>query len=447
LNKNKEDKFLKLGSGEFFYFFSFIILLAFSAFFSGSETAYFSLSPAQLEKFKKSKNPAANRVNRLMAWPRQLLITIVIGNTMVNIAIASLAAILMTNLGRKLDFNEILVILVDVLIVTFVILILSEILPKVIAVRSAETFSQRSSFILSIFYYAFYPVTYSLSRFTQFMQHQTGFSEDKTFLTEEELRTLAEVGEEKGTLHKDEKEMIHSIFEFGETTVKEIMVPRTDMVVISTDTTLSQLMELVKTKLHSRIPVFKDRLENVIGILYVKDLLPTLTKRRRERINLEKLVRPAYFVPEQKKIDELLKEFQEQHIHMALVVDEYGGISGLVTLEDIIEEIVGEIQDEYDKEMPLYKILDERTYIVDGRMQLDEVNEELGLNLPTEEGVETISGFILKLLGALPKEKQEVMYEDKRFIVEKINRNRILKVRIEISEPIEKTPESDEQNS
>jgi len=172
-----------------------------------------------------------------------------------------------------------------------------------------------------------------------------------------------------------------------------------------------------------------------------------LTKRRRERINLEKLVRPAYFVPEQKKIDELLKEFQEQHIHMALVVDEYGGISGLVTLEDIIEEIVGEIQDEYDKEMPLYKILDERTYIVDGRMQLDEVNEELGLNLPTEEGVETISGFILKLLGALPKEKQEVMYEDKRFIVEKINRNRILKVRIEISEPIEKTPESDEQNS
>jgi len=152
-------------------------------------------------------------------------------------------------------------------------------------------------------------------------------------------------------------------------------------------------------------------------------------------------------VPEQKKIDELLKEFQEQHIHMALVVDEYGGISGLVTLEDIIEEIVGEIQDEYDKEMPLYKILDERTYIVDGRMQLDEVNEELGLNLPTEEGVETISGFILKLLGALPKEKQEVMYEDKRFIVEKINRNRILKVRIEISEPIEKTPESDEQNS
>ncbi len=413
------------------YFLIFVALLIASAFFSGSETAFFSLTPAQIDKFKNSSSRAEQRVSQLLKGPRQLLITIVLGNTMVNITIASLAAILTTRLSSTLGLNKNLIILIDVVIVTFVILILSEIMPKVIAVRNPEAFSRRNSLLLALFFYLFYPVSYLLSRFTRFLQSHTGFSEDKTLLTEEELKTLAEVGEEQGTLQKDEKEMIHSIFEFGETTVKEIMVPRTDMVIVDYNTTLSELMKLVKKKLHSRIPVYKNRIDNIIGILYVKDLLPYLSKRKREKIDLEKMVRPAYFVPEQKKIDELLREFQEEHIHMALVVDEYGGVSGLVTLEDIIEEIVGEIQDEYDKEPPLFEKIDDATFLVDGRMPLEEVNEELGLDLPTEEGVETISGFILNMLGSLPREKERVSYHGHRFIVEKINRNRILKVRIE----------------
>ncbi len=415
----------------FIFFFVFIILLVFSAFFSGSETAYFSLTPAQLEKFKISTNHSERRVSKLMGWPRQLLITIVIGNTVVNITIASLAAILTSDLSHMIGFNQNIVILLDVLVVTFVILIVSEILPKVVAVRNSETFSIRTSLILSFVFYLLYPLSYALARFTHFLQVHSGFSEEKILLTEDELKTLAEVGEEQGTLQKDEKEMIHSIFEFGETSVREIMIPRTDMVIVDTTTTLTQLMQLVKTKLHSRIPVFKNKIDNIIGILYVKDLLPYLSKRKRERIDLERLARPAYFVPEQKKIDELLREFQEEHIHMAVVVDEYGGISGLVTLEDIIEEIVGEIQDEYDKELPLYKKMDERTFVIDGRMSVEEVNEELGLNLPTEEGIETISGFILNILGSLPTENQEVTYHDYKFTVEKINRNRILRVRVE----------------
>lgn len=366
-----------------------------------------------------------------MGWPRQLLITIVIGNTVVNITIASLAAILTSDLSHMIGFNQNIVILLDVLVVTFVILIVSEILPKVVAVRNSETFSIRTSLILSFVFYLLYPLSYALARFTHFLQVHSGFSEEKILLTEDELKTLAEVGEEQGTLQKDEKEMIHSIFEFGETSVREIMIPRTDMVIVDTTTTLTQLMQLVKTKLHSRIPVFKNKIDNIIGILYVKDLLPYLSKRKRERIDLERLARPAYFVPEQKKIDELLREFQEEHIHMAVVVDEYGGISGLVTLEDIIEEIVGEIQDEYDKELPLYKKMDERTFVIDGRMSVEEVNEEMGLNLPTEEGIETISGFILNILGSLPTENQEVTYHDYKFTVEKINRNRILRVRVE----------------
>jgi putative hemolysin len=320
-------------------------------------------------------------------------------------------------------------------VVTFVILILSEILPKVVAVRNAEAFSKKVSLLLSLFYYTILPVSFLLSHLTRFIQEHSGFAKDKMLLTEDELRTLAEVGEEQGALQKDEREMIHSIFEFGETTVKEVMVPRPDMIVVNTETTLIQLMELMKIKLHSRIPVYKGRIENIVGILYVKDLLHLLSRQKHEPINLEKLVRPAYFVPEQKKIDDLLKEFQKQHIHLAIVVDEYGGVSGLVTLEDIIEEIVGEIQDEYDKESPLFQKISDDTYIVDGRITLEEMNQELDLNLPTEEGFETISGFILNMLGAVPKEKEKLSYQHTDFTVEKIYRNRILKVKVTKNKP------------
>ncbi len=370
-------------------------------------------------------------MGKLMESPRQLLISIVIGNTIVNITIASLAAVLTIRLSLVFQLHENVIILLNVLVVTFVILILSEILPKVVAVRNSETFSTRMAYPLTFFYYLFFPLSWSLSKFTQFLQAHSGLSEKRILLTEDELKTLAEVGEEQGTLHKDEKEMIHSIFEFGETTVKEVMVPRTDMIVADTTVTLNKLMQLVKTKLHSRIPVFKGDIDNIIGILYVKDLLPFLNKSKKESIDLQKLVRPAYFVPEQKKIDELLREFQEEHIHMALVVDEYGGISGLITLEDIIEEIVGEIQDEYDRESPLFKKLDENSYMIDGRMSLEELNDELDLSLPLVEGVETISGFILNLLGSFPVEKEEVNYKQLKLTVEKIYRNRILKVKVE----------------
>lgn len=414
-----------------FYSVLFLVLLVLSAFFSGSETAFFSLTRAQLENLKNSSRPKEKQIYKLMTSSRQLLITIVVANTMVNITIASLAALLTIKVSLAFGLNQKLIIVLDVLVVTVVILILGEIVPKVVAVREAESFSRRAIYPISFLFYLFYPLSYSLAKFTRFLQSRTGLSEKMILMTEEELKTLAEVGEEHGTLQKDEKEMIHSIFEFGHTTVKEVMVPRTDMVCVESSITLSRLMQLVKKKLHSRIPVYKEKIDNIIGILYVKDLLPYLNKSKRETIDLQKLVRPAYFVPEQKKIDELLREFQEEHIHMALVVDEYGGISGLITLEDIIEEIVGEIQDEYDRELPPFKKIDENTYIIDGRMTLEEIQQSLTISLPAVEGVETISGFILNLLGSLPQEKETVKFQNYQFTVEKINRNRILKVRLE----------------
>lgn len=414
-----------------FYGLTFLVLLGLSAFFSGSETAYFSLTAADIDKLRSSKKATERRVVHLMDFPRQLLISIVLGNTVVNITTASVAAILTIRICAKLNLNKEIGMLIDVIVVTMVILILSEIVPKVVAVRNPATFARSTSALLIIVFYVFYPVAYVLSHFTRFLQAKMGFSEEKTYLSEGELKTLVEVGEEHGTLQKDEREMIHSIFEFGETTVKEIMIPRTDMACINITSPLSEVMKLVKTKLHSRIPVYQERIDHIVGILYVKDLLPYLSKRPRERFSLAKLVRDPYFVPEQKKIDELLREFQRERIHMALVVDEYGGIAGLVTLEDVIEEIVGEIQDEYDREAPLYKKVDENTYLVDGRMTVEEINENLNFDLPIEEQVETISGFILNILGSLPKEKEKVEFNQYQFVVERIRKNRILKVRIE----------------
>ncbi len=419
-----------------FYILLFSLLLGLSALFSGAETAFFSLPASVIERFKHGASRSEQRVAQLLQHPRQLLITIVIGNTIVNITTASVAAILTTQIGHGLGWNEHVVLIVDVLVVTFVLLIVSEILPKIVAVRSAEKFSKRISSFIQFFYFLFYPLTYLLAQFTHLLQNRLGLQEDKIQITEEELLALAEVGEEYGTLEEEEREIIHSIFEFGETTVKEIMVPRTDMVCVEVSTPYTELLKIVRGKLHSRIPIYKERIDNIIGILYIKDLLPYLySKKKDKKLDLTKLIRSPYFVPEQKKISELLKEFQKNRIHMALVVDEYGGIAGLVTLEDIIEEIVGEIQDEYDRETPLITQIDENTFVVDGRIQLEELNEELHLNLPEEGGIETISGFIFNLMGSVPQEKESVRYNGYLFTVEKVVKNRIKKVRIEKVQP------------
>lgn len=413
------------------YSLLFLFLLSFSAFFSGSKTAYFSLSPETIEIFRNSEKASERRVAGLLNLPRKLSMTINLGNTIIIVTIASMVAILTLGICRSIGFNEKIGIIVNVVVVALTLLFMSEVLPKIIAVRNPHSYARTSSILLQIVYYILYPIVFLSIQFAHFIQNRLGLSQNKLFWTAGDLKTLVEGGEENSALEKEEREMIHSIFEFGETTVKEIMIPRTDMITVSTKTSLTKLMELFKVKLHSRIPVYKERIDNIAGILYVKDLLPYLSKRPRDKIDLEKLARPAYFVPEQKKIDELLREFQEERMHMAIVVDEYGGVAGLATMEDVIEEIVGEIQDEYDKEAPLYKQVDENTFMVDGRMSVEEINEELHLQLPVEEGVETISGFILNILGYLPKEKESVEFNSYQFVVERVLRNRILKVRIE----------------
>ncbi|RMF58153.1 MAG: HlyC/CorC family transporter [Calditrichaeota bacterium] len=246
-------------------------------------------------------------------------------------------------------------------------------------------------------------------------------------------------------LEDAERAMIHSIFEFGDTEVHEIMVPRTDMVCVEENTDFETLVKLIDERGHSRIPLYSEGVDNILGVIHVKDLLPYMTSEKVSRPALKELARPAYFVPETKKLGTLLKEFQRDKHHMAIVVDEYGGTAGLITLEDIIEEIVGDIQDEYDKEPPLYRKLDDQNYIIDAKIDLHELNEKLNFDLPTEGEYESLGGFILSLTGYVPDEKEVVTYGNYTFFIEKVDRNRIRRVKLtrtlkEDSEKVESNP-------
>lgn len=255
-------------------------------------------------------------------------------------------------------------------------------------------------------------------------------------ITEKQLETVAEaVGANKVDLEEDEKEMIHGIVELGDTEVKEIMLPRPDIVCADQNSTLDQMRELVKKSGHSRIPIYKENIDNITGIIHVKDLF--LKEARGKKItNLFQLARKAYFIPETKKIDELLKEFKRDKNHMAIVVDEYGGTAGLVTLEDILEEIVGEIQDEYDMEIPPIQKLDDRTYRVDARVSIEDLNEELGTKI-AQKGFETVGGFIYDLVGSVPDEGKVLEYKSEqmrlKIVVEKVKGQRIKTVKVTLA--------------
>ena len=355
---------------------------------------------------------------------------ILVGNTVVNVAAATVAALFTSRFIPEEGLGASSGILLEIIVVTLVILVFSEVTPKVFAVKQASRFALRVSLPLMAVVRVLTPVSFLFEKATQGVSSLIGVSKEAPFLNEEELKTLFEVSEEKGALDSSEREMIHSIFEFRETMVKEVMVPRMDMVRVEKDTPIDRVLAIVKEKGHSRIPVYDGKVDNIVGILVVKDLLPYM-RGKREIPELLDLVRKAYFVPESKMIDELLREFQKERIHMAIVVDEYGGTAGLVTLEDVIEEIVGEIRDEYDKEKPLFREIDERTWIIEGKIDIEELNDALDFHIPTEEDFESLGGFIFHLLGRIPQEKEKVEYEDLLLTVEKVRRQRIEKVRVE----------------
>lgn len=422
----------------------FILLLVLSAFFSGSESAYFVLSQVDVRRLREEKvqSSGTKRILKLLERPRRLLTSILIGNTVVNVAAATVAALFTSRFIPEGNIGGGSGVLLEIVVVSFIILVFSEVSPKVFAVKQPLRFAHSVSLPLTGVVMILSPLSFLLEKVPQGVSALLNVRKEPLFINQAELKTLIDVVEEKGTLDKTEREMIHSIFEFGETMVKEVMVPRMDMVCVEKNTPIEEVLMLVKEKGHSRIPVYDEKVDSIVGILFVKDLLPYM-REKKEVPDLLDLVRKVYFIPESKRIDELLREFQKERTHMAIVVDEYGGTAGLVTLEDVIEEIVGEIRDEYDREKPLIQKVDENTWLVEGKIDIEDLNETLGLTVPTEEDYESLGGFIFSLLGSVPQEKEEVKYQGLRLIVEKVQKQRIRKVRI-IQENI---PKEDQEES
>lgn len=401
----------------------FLIL---SAFFSASETALFSLNKLQLKKMQKEESGwRVNSIIKLLDDPQKTLITILTGNMFVNIAASSLA----TYLAIKLFGNVGIGIAGGIMI--FMILVFGEIVPKSLAISNAETIAKKIARPVEIISSFLFPLILFFKIIINALYYFFGKKKvkEKKEITEEDLITLINVGKDEGVIEEEEKKMIRNIFEFGDTMVKEVMVPRVDMACISSNTKLDSILNLIKKIGHSRIPVYKKTIDNIIGILYTKDLLVVYEQwyKSKEKFDLKKIIRRAYFVPENKKIDDLLDIFQRDKIQIAIAIDEYGGTAGLVTMEDVVEEIVGEIIDEYDKETKLYEIIDNNTVIADGIISIDKINELLNIEIP-ENDFETLGGFIYDLMGRVPNKNETIEYKNIQITIEQVVKNRIIRV-------------------
>jgi putative hemolysin len=408
---------------------AFFGLVGLFAFFSSSETAMFSLTRSQVDDLAKRTDHNARRLLRHLSDPRRLLIILLTGSTVVSILAATIAALVTRHFIGETEVPQWLFYTIDVVAVTLVLLIFGEILPKLVSIHDPLKWSLRYAGGLSILAWLLTPVTALLLPFTEAIARVLGIEKRKLWISEEEIKTLVEVGEEHGALETSEKELIHSIFEFGDTTVREIMVPRTDMVCLDVASTTEKLLEVIQSSQHTRIPIFDGSIDNIIGILHTKDLITYYPLE--ESFDLRKVLRRAIFVPEAKLIHELLKQLQEQRVHMAIAVDEYGGTAGLVTLEDVIEEIVGEIQDEHDVERPLWTRVDERTVVVDAKLDVETVNSLLGDDvIPIDQDFDSLGGFLLAELGDFPEAKTAVEYQNYEFIIEEVHAHRLGRVRI-----------------
>ncbi|TDX51061.1 hemolysin family protein [Orenia marismortui] len=402
---------------------SLLILLLLSGFFSSSETALMSVDKIEIRHLKQEGNKKAMVVDRLLNKPNQLLTTILVGNNLVNIAASSIATALAIDIFGTKGVG------IATGVVTLFVLIFGEITPKSFANKESEKVSMMVARYIELFYYLLAPLIKFLTIVTSFVMKKSGANQmPKPFVSEEEIRRFLAVGEQEGVIETDEKQMINSIFEFDDTNVKEIMVPRIHMACVEINDSLDELIDIIINLGYSRIPVYNDTVDNIVGVVYAKDLLNLLKKDNYE-VDIQKIMRPAYYIPETKKVDNLLTEFRKEKIHMAIILDEYGGTAGLVTIEDLLEEIVGDIQDEYDEEEKWIKVFNEDEILIDGRVDIDEINEILEIDLP-EEDYETISGFILSMLGYVPKAGEWIEFENLKIVVEKVIQRRISKVRI-----------------
>ena len=415
---------------------AFVLLLIVSAIVSGTEVALFSLDATKQEELAQRKDSASKRVLALLAKPQHVLITILLVNTMVNVSAAILAALGTEHLAEGLGLSREIVFLLEICALTFVLLVVSEITPKLIASRHAVAYSCLVAAPLRWAYVVLYPVIALLAAWIQ--RTQKGFyrwvlPEEPEKLSPADLKVMAEIGMAHGTIEEDEHVWINSILELGNTPVRAVMINRLDITALSVEASLPEALAVIRSSGHSRLPLYVGHLDNILGIVYAKDLLPYLTSDQDgTQVHWTQLMRPPMFVPLNKKLDALLQDFQKKKTHVAIVVDEYGGTAGLVALEDVLEEVVGDIQDEHDSTKESFvEHLHGNQYRVDARIDLDDLNKLLGLSLVTESfDFETLGGLIYNLAGDIPQKGYEVTYDRLHMTVDSVIDNRIGLVRV-----------------
>lgn len=414
-----------------FLILTIIILLLFcSALISGSEVAYFSLSPNDIEHLKNDKSKSSALALKLLENPNKLLANILISNNFINIAIIILSSYL-TSKAFIFPDNSLISFLLQVVVITFLLVLIGEISPKVYANRNALWFSRKMSVPLNISNKIFSPLSIILTSSTAIIDKK--IKQKKEIISMDEIAEAVELTSEKNK-NEEEQKILKSIVEFGSIDVKEIMKSRVDVIAIEENLIFEKVIDLVVNSGFSRIPVFKESFDKIQGVLYVKDLIPHLEKSKEFR--WQNLIRKAYFVPETKMISGLLKEFQEKKIHLAIVVDEYGGTSGIVTLEDILEEIVGDITDEFDDDDNFFSILDDYNYIFEGKISLNDflktVKEETDYFEDVRGDSDTLAGLILELEGSIPNKGQVIKYRKYTFNIESSDKRKIKRIKVQI---------------
>ncbi len=403
-----------------------VFLLFCSAMISGTEIAFFSLSKTDLDLLSKEHSPAGDRVLGLLNKPKKLLATILIANNFINILIVLLFAVLGAYFFENLEAG--IRFLIEVVLITFLILLFGEVLPKVYATRNSIPFALFMANPVVYLNRLLSPVSYLLTGLTGVVERRLG-KKDNDFSVEKLSQALELTADNATT--KDEKNILEGIVAFGNTETVQVMKPRIDIFAIPDDASFPEVLSKIISNGFSRNPVYHENIDEVIGVLYAKDLLPHLTKTE---FNWQALVRAPYFVPENKKLDDLLIDFQEKKNHLAIVVDEYGGTSGLVTLEDVIEEIVGDISDEFDSDDLVYSKLDANNYVFEGKTALKDFYRVLDIdpkNFEVHKGeAETLAGFILEISGKFPKKFEKINFEAFVFTVEAVDRKRIKQLKV-----------------
>jgi putative hemolysin len=404
--------------------FLFVLCVLLSAFFSSSEVALVGMTRAKARTLVNEGRPGAQAVAVLKESPEHLLITILIGNNFVNIAAASIATALAIQAFGDIGVG------IATGFVVIVLLIFGEIVPKIYAARASDSFPLAVAPIILFLSRIFWPFIWLMERVSP--TFGIGKEVSEPAVTEEEIKEWIDVGKEDGTIEQGEKDMLYSVLEFGDTTAREIMTPRVDVILMEDTVTFEEAIRIFNETGFSRIPVYHDRIDNITGILNVKDVFAAMVSHRKSS-TIKEIMYDPMFVPETKKIDDLLKELQVHRVQMAIIIDEYSSFVGIATVEDILEELVGDIMDEFDKDEPDVQELSPGVYIIDAQMWVEDFNEQKHLGLPIDESYETVGGLIIDRLGHLPQhpgEKVEIDEGRVTLVVMQMHGRRIVKVKI-----------------